>query len=162
MTKRDRYWSSIVITFQPLWNVLDGWQDGIGLDAFQQWRIGVMFAGADEQGAYTRLLRAANVVFDIVAYHHGFAGGDADGAQGLFKEGAVGLAQNGRLLARRGFQRADVCAAVQLQAIERAPVEVGMGCQQDRAVHQHAEGMVHGLVSEEFFRATGFYSSIQA
>lgn len=79
-----------------------------------------MLACADEEGAHTSVLRAANVVFDIIADHHGFAGGDADGAQGLFEEGAIGLAQDGGLFARRGFEGADVGAAVQLQAIARA------------------------------------------
>ncbi len=73
------------------------------MDALQQGRTGVMFARADEYAAYTGILRAADVVLDIVAHHYRFVGGDADGVEGLLEEGAVGLTQDGGLFAGCGF-----------------------------------------------------------
>src|SRR5260221_8455720 len=110
-----------------------------------------MFARADQHTAQTGLLRTTNVVLDIVPNHDRLVRLDANSQQRLLEKCAIWLAQNRCTLARRQFQGMHVGAAIQLQALACAPVEIGMGRKQHRSIHQHSECMVHRLVGEQFF-----------
>src|SRR5258708_12570550 len=113
-----------------------------------------MLARADQHTVQTCSLRSADVVFDIVPNHNCLLRLHANREQRLLEKGAIGLTKDRCMLSRRQLQGIHKGAAIKLQSLICAPVEIGMSREQHRSIHKHSKCMIHGLVAEEFLGST--------
>src|SRR5260370_35687844 len=113
-----------------------------------------MLARADQHAVQTCSLRSANIVLDIVPNHDRFVRLNADCEQSLLEKGSIGLTKSRCMLSRRQLQGIHKGAAIQLQSLICAPVEIGMSREQHASIHKHSKCMIHGLVAEEFLGST--------